>query len=139
MHSAFVVSSFDISRMNHNFAKTNVLTRCKNWPTTELLLASLTSKQLLEAITQAEQHQMIADPAVQELLKGVSHVASNAPDSDEKKSYMLAQLKSSIIHFICPLIFITINPHERYSSLILFYMVERIDVKKFQLNLYSLA
>ena len=56
---------------------------------------------------------MITDPAVQELLKGVSHVASNAPDSDEKKSYMLAQLKSSIVHFGCPLIFITINLHER--------------------------
>ena len=139
MHSAFVVSSFDISRMNHNFAKTNVLTRCKNWPTTELLLASLTSKQLLEAITQAEQHQMIADPAVQELLKGVSHVGSSAPGSDEKKSYMLAQLKSSIIHFGCPLIFITINPHERNSPLVLFYVGEEIDVKKFQLKLYSLA
>ncbi len=52
---------------------------------------------------------------------------------------MLAQLKSSIVHFGCPLIFITINPHERYSPLVLFYVGEEIDVKKCQLNLYSLA
>ena len=37
-HSAFVVSSFDISRLNHNSSKTNVLTRRKTWPATALLL-----------------------------------------------------------------------------------------------------
>ena len=52
---------------------------------------------------------------------------------------MLAQLKSSIVQFGCPLIFITINPHERYSPLALLYAGEEIDVKKFHPNMYSLA
>ena len=104
----------------------------------ELLLASLTSEQLLQATAQAEQHQTITDPAVRELLKGVAHVGSSAAGSDERKSYMLAQLKSSIVHFGCPLIFIvTINPHERYSPLPLFYAGEEIDVRKFHPKLYS--
>ena len=47
-HSAFVISSFDISRLNHNSSKTNVLTRRKIWPTTALLLDSLTAEQLME-------------------------------------------------------------------------------------------
>src|SRR5436305_9876709 len=129
-HSAFVVSSFDISRLNHNSSKTNVLTRRKTWPVTALLLESLTAEQLMEAASQAEKHQLITNPAIQELLKGVARIGSTASGSDERKSYMLAQLKSSIVHFGCPLIYLTINPHERYSTIALFYDGEKIDIHK---------
>ena len=125
--------------MNHNSSKTNVLARRKTWPATELLLASLTAEQLLEAATQAEKYQPITDPAIQELLKGVARLGSTAAGSDEKKSYILAQLKSSIVHFGCPLIFLTINPHERYTPLALFYAGEEINIPKFYPHLYSLA
>src|SRR5205814_8692666 len=138
-HSAFIVSSFDISRLNHNSSKTNVLTRRRTWPSTALLLESLTAEQLMEAAGQAEKHQPITDPAIQELLKGVARVGSTASGSDERKSYMLAQLKSSIVHFGCPLIFITINPHERYTPLALFYAGDEINIRKFEPKLYSLA
>ena len=66
----------------------------------------------MEAASQAEKHQPITDAAIQELLKGVAHVGSTASGSNERKSYMLAQLKSSIIHFGCPIIYLIINPHE---------------------------
>ena len=52
---------------------------------------------------------------------------------------MLAQLKSSIVHFGCPLIYLTINPHERYSPIALFYAGEDIDIRKFQSKWYSLS
>ena len=138
-HSAFVVSSFDISRLNHNSSKTNVLTRQKTWPATALLLESLTMEQLMEAASQAEKHQPITDPAIRELLKGVARIGSTASGSDERKSYMLAQLKSSIVHFGCPIIYLTINPHERYSPIALFYAGEDIDIRKFQPKWYSLS
>lgn len=93
----------------------------------------------MEAANQAERHQPITDPAVRELLKGVARVGSTAAGSDQKKSYMLAQLKSSIVQFGCPLIFITIYPHERYSPLALFYAGEKIDVKQYCPKIYSLA
>src|SRR5438046_5622602 len=79
-----------------------------------LLLESLTVEQLMEVASQAEKRQPITDPAIQELLKGVARIGSTMSGSDEWKSYMLAQLKSSIIHFRCPIIYLTINPHERY-------------------------
>src|SRR6266496_4872400 len=138
-HSAFVVSSFDISRLNHNSSKTNLLTRRKTWPATALLLESLTAEQLMEVATQAEKHQPITDPAIQKLLKGVARVGSTASGSDDRKSYMLAQLKSSIVHFGCPIIFLTINPHEQYSPIVLFYAGEEIDIHKFQPKWYSLS
>ena len=59
--------------------------------------------------------------------------------SNEHKSYMLAQLKSSIVHFGCPIIYLTINPHEWYSPIALFYAGEDIDVHKFQPKWYSLS
>ena len=138
-HSAFVVSSFDISRLNHNSSKTNVLTRRKTWPAMALLLESLTAEQLMEAASQTEKHQPITDPAIRELLKGVARIGSIASGSDERKSYMLAQLKSSLVHFGCPLIYLTINPHERYSPIALFYTGEDIDIRKFQSKWYSLS
>jgi len=138
-HSAFVVSSFDISRLNHNSSKTNVLTRQKTWPATVLLLESLTMEQLMEAASQAEKHQPITDPAIRELLKGVARIGSTTSGSDERKSYMLAQLKSSIVHFGCPIIYLTINPHERYSPIALFYAGEDIDICKFRPKWYSLS
>jgi Helitron helicase-like domain at N-terminus len=93
----------------------------------------------MEAASQAERHQPITNPAIQELLKGVARVGSTASGSDDRKSYMLAQLKSSIVHFGCPAIFLTINPHERYSPIALFYAGEEIDIRKFQPKWYSLS
>ena len=138
-HSAFIISSFDISRLNHNSSKTNVLTRHKTWPTTALLLESLTAEQLMEVASQAEKHQPITDPAIWELLKGVARIGSTMSGSDERKSYMLAQLKSSIVHFGCPIIYLTINPHKRYSPVALFYAGEDIDICKFQPKWYSVS
>ena len=50
-----------------------------------LLLESLTVEQLMEATSQAEKHQPITDPAIQELLKGVAHVGLTASGFDERK------------------------------------------------------
>ena len=116
-----------------------MLTRQKTGPVMVLLLESLTMEQLMEATSQVEKHQLITDPAILELLKGIARIGSTTSGSDEWKSYMLAQLKSSIIHFSCPLIYLTINPHERYSPIALFYASEDIDIHKFQPKWYSLS
>jgi hypothetical protein len=137
--SAFVVSSFDISILNYNSSKTNILARRKTWPATALLLKSLTAEQLKEAESQVEKYRPITHPAIQELLKGVARIGSTTPDSDGHKSYILAQPKSSIVHFDCAIVFHTINPHERYSPIALFYAGEDIDVHKFQSKRYSLS
>ena len=133
-HSAFVVSSFDISRLSHKSSKTNILTRRKTWPATALLLESLTAEQLKEAASQAKKYRPITDPAIQELLKGVARIGSTASDSDEHKMYILAQLKSSIVHFGCPIVFIPSIPTNNIPPppIALFYAGEDIDVHKFQ-------
>jgi Helitron helicase-like domain at N-terminus len=62
-----------------------------------------------------------------------------AARSDERKSYLLTQLKSLIVQFSCPLLYLTINPNERYNSIALLYAVEEIDVRTFQSQMYSLS
>src|SRR5436305_12723076 len=99
---------------------------------TALLLESLIAEQLMKAASQVKKHQLITNSAIQELLKSVARIGSIASDSDERKSYMLAQLKSSIVHFGCLLIYLTINSHERYFLIALFYAGEKINIHKFQ-------
>jgi len=94
-------------------------------------LEQLTPQELIDAAQQAEKYQPITSPGVRELLKMVSRVGSTAAGSDEKKSYMLAELKSSMVYYGCPVIFLTINPADLHSPISLFYAGEEIDVLQF--------
>jgi len=101
------------------------------------MLESLTPEELLNAAAQAEAHEPISDPRVKELLKMIARIGATAPGSDEKKSYLLAQLKSSIVYHGCPFIFFTVNPGERHSPIALYYAGEEIDVQTFNPQMYS--
>jgi hypothetical protein len=92
------------------------------------MLESLTAEELTNAAAQAEAHEPISDPRIRELLKMISRIGATAPGSDEKKSYLLAQLKSSMVYYGCPFIFFTINPGERHSPIALYYAGEEIDI-----------
>jgi hypothetical protein len=101
------------------------------------MLESLTLEEIQEAGHLAEAYKPILNPKVKELLKMIAKIGGTAAGSDQKKSYMLVQLKSSMVYFGCPLIFITINPGERYSPISLYYAGEKVDLKSFDSTLYS--
>jgi hypothetical protein len=69
----------------------------------------------------------------------VSTIGTADPGSEERKSHLLAQLKSATVYHGLPQIFITLNPADNASPVALFYAGERIDVKSFHRNLYSAA
>jgi hypothetical protein len=117
--------------------KTNNLGSRPNWPATKELLESLDPRDLLKAAEQAENHVPITDPRVHELLKMISRVGVTAAGSDEKKSHLLAQLKSSMVYHGCPLIFLTLNPAETHSPIALFYAGEEINIEDFDPHKYS--
>ena len=120
-------------------SKTKLQTSRRTWTHTEKLLREITVDQLIVAKNWAQDHQPISDPGVKELLRMVMSIGSTAPGSDEKKSCMLAQLKSSIVYHGCPIIFLTINPGERHSPLALFYAGTPIDIKNFCPKMYIIA
>ena len=107
--------SFDIRRRSHNNSKVYVQTTWNTWPKTRALLEKLTSEELLEAAEQARQYRPITNPIVKELLKAITRVGATSAGSNEKKSHMLVELKSSVVYHGCPIIFITLNPGDLYS------------------------
>jgi hypothetical protein len=115
----------------------NIQTHRATWSSTQSILASITPQDLEQAASQAEQYQPITDTKVKELLKMVNIVGRTAVGSDEKKNYMLVELKSSMVYYGCPTIFLTINPGERHSPLALYYAGEKIDIKYFLPELYN--
>src|SRR5204863_1738675 len=123
--------------MRHNRSKTNVQTNQSTWPATQRLLEKLTPEELMEAAQQAQTYQPITSPGVRELLKVVSRVGATAAGSDEKKSYILAELKSSMVYYGCPVIFLTLNPADLHSPISLFYAGEKIDVLRFHPTMHS--
>jgi PIF1-like helicase/Helitron helicase-like domain at N-terminus len=116
---------------------TNLQTNRHNWPLTQSLLSSITPVDLQRAARQAELHQAITNPGVKELLKQVNFVGQSAVGSDEKKSHMLVELKSSMVYYGCPTIFLTLNPGERHSPLALLYSGEEIDIRNFCPELFT--
>ena len=112
-------------------SKVNLYTSRHSWEKTQSLLTSLTVEDLQDAAEQQARHQRITNPAVTELLKQITRVGSSAPGSDEKKSYMLAELKSSVVYFGYPIIYITINPGDLHSPLPLLYAGVEIDIRDF--------
>jgi|SRR5579859_4392381 len=101
------------------------------------LLESLEVQDLLKAADEAERHRPISDPCVHELLKMISCVGATAAGSDEKKSYLLGQLKSAMVYHGCPTMFLTLNPAETHSPIALFYAGQRIEVNRFDPRLYA--
>ena len=79
----------------------------------------------------ARRHELIEDQGVLALLKGVSRLGCAAPGSDAKKATSLPRLKSAVVHHGLPIIFMTMNPGERYSALSLLYAGMEIDVEDF--------
>jgi hypothetical protein len=130
------MTSFDITSRRHNLSSTNNHASRKTWPRTKSLLESLEPQDPLHAADQAENHLPISDPRVRELLKMISRVGATAAGSEEKKSHLLAQLKSAMIYHGCPTIFLTLNPAETRSPIALFYAGEEIVVDDFDPEQY---
>lgn len=129
--------AFDILRREQSMSKVNIRTKQRTWNKTRRLLESLTVNDLRDAIKQEQKYYKINNPAVLELLKSLSQIGSATPGSDERKSYMLTELKSSLIYHGCPVIYLTINPGDRYSPLALLYAGVQINVDSFIAEEYS--
>ena len=128
---------FDILRREQTMSKVTVRTKRKTWVKTSRLLESLTSEDLARAAKEEEIHHQITNPAVMELLKSLSQIGDATSGSDERKSHMLTELKSSSIYYGFPVIYLTINPADRHSPLALLYSGVKIDVNNFMPDNYS--
>src|SRR5436309_671547 len=116
-NASFVFLLFDLQRRRSAFFKRNLYTQSDAWQSMEPLIQTLTSKRLLNAATLARRHESIDDQGVLALLKSVTRLGCTASGSDAKKATSLPHLKSTVVNHGLPIIFMTINPGERYSPL----------------------
>ena len=128
---------YDLLRRRHSLSKSNLIASRDSWSVSGPLLESLTDEKLVKAANEAAQHKPVTDPGVKKLLAMVSSIGGTAPGSEEKKSYELAQLKSSMVYFGVPVIYLTFNPGDNSSPIALLYAGENIDVKSFSPQLYA--
>src|SRR5436190_4915262 len=97
---------YDLLRCHHSLSKSNLIASRDSWSVTGPLLASLTDEKLAKAANEAAGHKPITDAGVKKLLAMVSSIGGTAPGSKEKKSYELAQLKSSVVYLGVPVIYL---------------------------------
>ena len=128
---SFVLLLFDLQRRRSAFFKRNLYTQSDAWQSVEPLIQTVTSERLLDAAATARRHESIDDQGVRALLKSVSRLGCTAPGSDAKKATSLPRLKSGVVGHGLPIIFMTINPGERYSPLSLLYAGTEINVEDF--------
>jgi hypothetical protein len=138
-HPQFIILAFDVARRDHTIKQTSIHTHSRHWASTEQLLESLTPDQLKEAANQAQQYKPIENPAVRALLRSVDRVGAHALGSDAKRFHMFAELKSSVVYYGLPVVYLTLNPGERHSPLARVYAGEDIDVTDFCPDYYNLA
>lgn len=119
--------------------KSSMFARRRNWPKTKGLLESLTSESLEKAAKQMKNYEPMTDPAVRELLRMITLMGSTVSGSDEKKSHLLTEIKSLIVYYGLPLIYLTLNPGDRHSPVTLLYAGEEIDIKSFCPSLWTSA
>ena len=109
----------------------NIRATRTTWERTRYLLESITPHEFEHAIRLQQHHQPIQNPAINQLLKLLGQIGMASPGSDDKKSYMLTELKSSVVFYGMPVIYLTINPGDRNSPLPLLYSGVKINVKNF--------
>lgn len=71
------------------------------------------------------------DTGVEKLLTMIRSIEAIDSGSKEKKLYELAQFKSSVIHFGIPMIYLTFNPRENNSPIVLLCIGKNIDIESF--------
>jgi len=130
---------YDLLRRRHSLSKSNLIASRDSWSVTGPLLESLTDEKLAKAANEATQHKHVTDAGVKKLLAMVSSIGGTTPGSEEKKSYELVQLKSSVVYFGIPVIYLTFNPGDNSSPIALLYAWEDIDVKSFSPQLYAVG
>src|SRR5437762_13202854 len=103
-------------------------TKRVTWNHTRDILESLEVSDLENAATLSRTQNRIDGSRIQTLLNSISRTCT--------KSHLFVDLKSSIVFFGLPIIFLTLNPGDHYSPLSLFYADEQIDPRQFEPDLY---
>ena len=91
----------------------------RHWPSTIDDISSLTEDQLRNALQELDTNHEINDPVVGRLLHVMKSIAMWVPGSFAQKLRMRSEIRGLIIRFGMPAFWITINPSDLRSPLVI--------------------
>ncbi|RHZ88922.1 hypothetical protein Glove_19g13 [Diversispora epigaea] len=128
-HRSFPFVAFNILQRREVSSETYNLTRNYNFERSANLIATLKSEDISIAINQEQNKQPITNPAILELLKNVNSSEPRLMASPQSRTRMRNEIRAVITQDGTPSLFITINPADLHSPIVMMYAGKEIDIK----------
>jgi hypothetical protein len=107
---------------------THIAAKASNFARSAELVATLTPNDISLSLDQERNKQPISNPAVAELVKNVNAIGSKLMASNQSRSRMRNEMRAIIIRDGTPSLFVTINPADLHSPIVMMYAGEEIDL-----------
>ena len=129
-HRSFPFVAFNILQRREISSQSYNLTRGRHFNRSAELIATLTPEDIKAAIDQEQNKESITNPAVLELLKNVNSAGSKLMASYQSRNRMRNEMRAITLRDGTPSLFITINPADLHSPIVMMYAGGEIDLDK---------
>jgi len=126
-HRSFPFVAFDILQRRLVSSESYNLTRAAGFERSARLIANLTPDDMKVAIEQEQRKQPVTNPAVLELLRNVNSAGSKLMASHQSRARMRNEIRAITVQDGTPSLFITINPADLHSPIVMMYAGQEID------------
>ncbi|RHZ70488.1 hypothetical protein Glove_271g119 [Diversispora epigaea] len=127
-HRSFIFATFDMLRRREIALGTYLITKQSKFKQSAELISKLTPNDIKIAIEQIHNNQPIVNRAVLELTRNVNVVGGKIMGSHQSRILLRNEIHAVIIRDGSPSLFITINPADLHSSIVMMYAGKEIDI-----------
>ncbi|RHZ85965.1 hypothetical protein Glove_58g86 [Diversispora epigaea] len=127
-HRSFIFAAFDILLRREIALGTYLIAKQTNSKQSAKLISKLTPNDIKIAIEQIHDNQPITNRSIFELTKNINVVGGKIMGSHQSRNLLRHEICAVIIRDGSPSLFITINPADLHSSIVMMYAGKEIDV-----------
>ncbi|CAG8458328.1 8695_t:CDS:2 [Diversispora eburnea] len=127
-YRSFVFAAFDTLRRKEIASETYLIAKQSNFKRSAELISKLTPNDIKIAIKQKQDNQPITNGAVLELTKNINVVSRKIMGSHQLQNLLRNEIRAVIILDGSPSLFVTINPTDLHSSIVIMYAEKEIDI-----------
>lgn len=127
-HRSFIFVVFNVLQRREVSLMAFLTAKGASFARSAELIATLTPNDIKLAIEQEQNKQSITNPALVELLRNVNAVGSKLMASHQSRARMRNEMRAVIIRDGAPSLFITINPADLHSPIVMMYAGKEIDL-----------
>ncbi|RHZ71358.1 hypothetical protein Glove_259g21 [Diversispora epigaea] len=127
-YRSFIFATFDILLRREIVLETYLMTKQSKFKQSAELISKFTPNDIKIRIEQIYNNQPIINRAVFELTKNINVVGRKIMGSHQSRILLCNEIYTIIIRDGSPSLFITINPADLHSSIVIIYAGKKIDV-----------